>query len=812
MRFFKIEIDSMFPKIFLLLTLILVSNWVFGQTTNPESNDEEEMLWATSSGWTNLPTDETNFLDGILDEQLNITVNGDVTRDGNINVSGDVEINITSGDTLLILGNLIVESTGSLSLHVHSGAFFILRGDFNNQSSSSLAFDANNGFLGVKGDYSESVEATGGIGNSVYVIGEKTGTYLSSTGGIDELVENEDASTRKLLLGEEELSWTINITEPLCFKSGNGEVNLQGQGGSYAYQYSIDGSSWEPSSYTNSDYTFSNMPAGDTAIWVRDDDSPQNVSGRVTITIDQPDSLELSIDAQTWSCDGSTNGCNAYITASITGGTPPYDVVLDDGTTSVTQSTNNNYTFNGLCAGTYTIDVTDANGCNLAEMGNVTITEDATPPSCTEFPGDSTFTLDQFNELDSIYAYLTRTGPSYEQNNLADEDTIIYTFDGNNFNDLFLNFAITQDGDDDWDTSDSVAFWLDYNNDYNTDVRLYADSSGHVAPSDSVALPDIASGKSSINILIIYTTGGDKSYIFDEVTLSGNSMAASIPTSISGEPTGCTDDFVTPDITYSDDFIQWVCNESGNKEFWFERTFTISDGCDNEETYTHKIGVGDYPWIEEPKDTILDNCNVTNIQLPVPGYGDACDTDASLNYVVKAQGETSNVAAGSVNSGDAYIEVTFTQPEVNDTIYEVTWTATDIAGLITNEIQEVKVLRPMTVALNPVKEDFCSGELVSFEIVVDGGTGAYKDPVITPSGGTLTKDSDDTYTYETDQLDLDGTTDLTINITSEDNVIESVNVEGGSCSTGDLVFYHGTGVEDSYTIHENISTNPVERP
>jgi hypothetical protein len=622
---------------------------------------------------------------------------------------------------------------------------------------------------------------------------------------------DEDVSTRKLLLGEEEFSWMTEVTDLSCYNLNDGKIAVKGQGGSFFYQYSLDSSQWAPSpDYTNDTIVFDNLLAGDTTLWVRHDtdDGDPVVSDRIVITIGQPDSLVLSLADQVWSCQDS---CVGYITADISGGTSPYIVELGGDSTKIDTINGNSHTFTDLCAGSYTVNVTDINNCTIAELAKVIITEDVTPPSCTDFPGDYTMTIDEFNNLDSTYAYLTRTGPSPEQNNPLDEDTITYTFEGNNFNDLFLYFTINQSGTDEWETSDSVAFWLDYNNDYNTDVRLYADSSGHVAPSDSVALPGIASGKSPINILIIYTTGGDKSYSFDEVTLSGNSMAASISTSRSGQPTECTDDFVTPDITHTDDFIQWVCNESGNKEFWFERTFTISDGCDNEETYTQKIGVGEYPWIDEPEDTILDNCNVANIQLPVPGYGDFCDTDASLSYIVRAQGETSIVVTENVNVGATYIDVTFTQPVVNDTIYEVTWTATDVAGLITNVVQEVKVLRPMSITLNPAKNDFCSGELVSFEIVVDGGTGAYQNPGITPSGGTLTKYSYDTFIYETDQLDLDGTKDLTINITSADNVIESVNVEGGSCSTGE-VFYHGTGAGDSYTIHENISTNPVERP
>jgi hypothetical protein len=620
---------------------------------------------------------------------------------------------------------------------------------------------------------------------------------------------DEDVSTRKLLLGDEKFSWTTEVTDVSCYNFDDGKIAVKGQDGSFFYQYSLDGSDWIPTNdYTNDTVWFYNMSAGDTAVWVRDDSPTPDTSGRIPITINQPDSLVLSLDVQNWSCGGDS--CVGSITANITGGTSPYIVELDGASTEKDTIEDNSHIFTDLCAGNYTVNVTDDNGCTIDGLQRDTIVNDIQKPSCTDFPDDYTMTIDQFNALDSTYAYLAETGSFQEQNYAPDEDTITYTLNGNNFNDLFLNFTITQTGTGEWETSDSVAFWLDYNKDDVVDFLLYADSSDHVAPSDSVALPEIASGK-SINILIIYISGDDKSYSFDDVTLSGNSMAASIPTSISGEPTGCTDDlYGTPDITYSDGSIEWVCNVSGNKEFWFERTFTVSDGCGNYITRDHIIGVGDYPWIDEPKDTILDNCNFVDIQIPVPNYGDACDSDAYLSYVIRAQGETSNVAAGSVNDVDTDITVTFTQPEVNDTIYEVTWTATDVAGLITNVVQDVKVLRPMTITLNPAEDDFCSGELVSFEIVVEGGTGSYLDPDISPSGGDLTRDLDDTFTYETDQLDLNGTTDLTINFTDDNNIISTVNVQGG-CFTGNQIFYHGTGANDSYTIHENISTNELER-
>lgn len=87
-------------------------------------------------------------------------------------------------------------------------------------------------------------------------------------------------------------------------------------------------------------------------------------------TITQPLVLTLNMSQVNATCGGM---CDGTATATVSGGTTPYVYVWSNGSVTSTVSTTN--TISGLCAGPYTVTVTDANGCTL--NNSVTITEPA---------------------------------------------------------------------------------------------------------------------------------------------------------------------------------------------------------------------------------------------------------------------------------------------------------------------------------------------------------------------------------------------------------------------------------------------------
>ncbi len=86
----------------------------------------------------------------------------------------------------------------------------------------------------------------------------------------------------------------------------------------------------------------------------------------LTVTITEPDAITISFIDTSVSCNTI---CDGSAVATITGGTTPYSVIWDD-----TRATDSTYV-DSLCAGTYTISVTDSNACFDASA--VIITEPA---------------------------------------------------------------------------------------------------------------------------------------------------------------------------------------------------------------------------------------------------------------------------------------------------------------------------------------------------------------------------------------------------------------------------------------------------
>jgi gliding motility-associated-like protein len=160
------------------------------------------------------------------------------------------------------------------------------------------------------------------------------------------------------------LSYTFAITDVACFGDNSGSIDLSVTGGTspYAYQWT------NLSSFILSDTTqdISNQLAGSYSVVITDANGCQE-SG--TATINQP-TAPLSVSGVTTpvDCFGVNSGS---IAISVTGGTTGYSYNWSDG------STNQNLT--AAFAGTYTLVVTDANGC--AHESTYTISEPQAPLS-----------------------------------------------------------------------------------------------------------------------------------------------------------------------------------------------------------------------------------------------------------------------------------------------------------------------------------------------------------------------------------------------------------------------------------------------
>lgn len=170
-------------------------------------------------------------------------------------------------------------------------------------------------------------------------------------------------------------STTIVVTEPAvldapgsssnisCFGACDGNASVSPTGGTTPYVYD-----WTPGAPSGDGTpSITNLCPGAYACTVTD---AQGCTASYSTTITQPAVLTLAMSQTNASCGGV---CDGTATGTVSGGTTPYTYVWSNGSSTVSASTTN--TISGLCAGSYTLQVTDAHGC--VKIDSVTITEPA---------------------------------------------------------------------------------------------------------------------------------------------------------------------------------------------------------------------------------------------------------------------------------------------------------------------------------------------------------------------------------------------------------------------------------------------------
>jgi gliding motility-associated-like protein len=172
------------------------------------------------------------------------------------------------------------------------------------------------------------------------------------------------------------LALVPSVTNTSCNGSCNGSAGVGASGGVGPYTYL-----WGPGGETTP--TINNLCAGSYTVTVTD---ASGCTASATITVTEPQALTAGITSNNVSCNG---GCNGSATATPSGGTGPYTFLWMPGSFTTSNVT-------GLCPGTYTCTITDANLCTLNQQ--VTITQPsplsalvtATTSSCGNCNGTAT--------------------------------------------------------------------------------------------------------------------------------------------------------------------------------------------------------------------------------------------------------------------------------------------------------------------------------------------------------------------------------------------------------------------------------------
>ncbi|WP_169312041.1 T9SS type A sorting domain-containing protein [Fluviicola taffensis] len=182
-------------------------------------------------------------------------------------------------------------------------------------------------------------------------------------------------------------------TNVACFGGSNGAAAINTPtGGTPGYTYD-----WTPGTPTgDGTVSVNGLTAGTWTVNVTD---ANGCVASQNFTVTQPTAISVTAASQTnVACNGGSNGAAAINTP--TGGTPGYTydwtpgTPTGDGTTSV----------NGLTAGTWTVNVTDANGCVASQSFTVT------QPTAISFTAASQTNIACFGDATGAFAVNTPTG------------------------------------------------------------------------------------------------------------------------------------------------------------------------------------------------------------------------------------------------------------------------------------------------------------------------------------------------------------------------------------------------------------------
>ena len=147
------------------------------------------------------------------------------------------------------------------------------------------------------------------------------------------------------------LTGSVSTTDASCAGTCDGSASASASGGVAPYTYL-----WSTGGNTA---TETGLCAGSCSVTITDAHGCVTVT---TFTINEPGALQGSATSTDASCHGT---CDGTANASATGGTAPYTFAWDNGDTQAATT--------GLCAGSYSVTITDANGCVV--VTSITVAE-----------------------------------------------------------------------------------------------------------------------------------------------------------------------------------------------------------------------------------------------------------------------------------------------------------------------------------------------------------------------------------------------------------------------------------------------------
>lgn len=187
-------------------------------------------------------------------------------------------------------------------------------------------------------------------GNNSTASGLTAGNYTATA------IDNNGCTLNTSLVITEPSNLNLAVVSNIpvsCNGACDGSAQVTASGGTTPYTYL-----WQPGGQSSA--TANNLCAGNHTVIITD---ANNCTDSIIISIAEPNALTLAISTTNTSCGGVCDGSATVVTS---GGTGPYSILWSP-------SFQTTPTINNLCAGNYSVTVTDANGCSITV--NTTVLE-----------------------------------------------------------------------------------------------------------------------------------------------------------------------------------------------------------------------------------------------------------------------------------------------------------------------------------------------------------------------------------------------------------------------------------------------------
>lgn len=249
-------------------------------------------------------------------------------------------------DTLIIPNNYVVPT-------VITPTFYVCNG-----SQGSVGVNAPGAGIGVYYDYAWSSAYTNGVfttNDSVFI---SSPAFVAGNYSITVTDPGGCASYYNGIMNESQSPLVVNsvVTHNTCYENTAGSIQLSPSGGDPMPGYHV---TWTgPSGFTSTAFSIGGLSVGD-YLYTVTDDSVCSVSGTIRIQPLLP--IQGYLSSENVLCNGGNTG---VAEAFYSGGTGPLMYSWNNGATTPF--------ITGLSVGTYTLTVTDENGCFVVDSSIIT--------------------------------------------------------------------------------------------------------------------------------------------------------------------------------------------------------------------------------------------------------------------------------------------------------------------------------------------------------------------------------------------------------------------------------------------------------